>query len=78
MAFVARCTFLGRDKARGCNGLHGRSFFKPVQAALQQFLQETQLELPSLAEVRQNWAEKARCRVSGKSKRQRLDDQSAA
>jgi hypothetical protein len=78
VAFVARCSFLGKHKARGCNGLHGRSFFKPMEEALQQFLKETQLELPSLAEVHQNWVEKTRFRVNGKGKRQRLDDQSAA
>ena len=51
VAFVVRCTFLAHDKARGCAGLNGRSFFEPMQSVLHRFLQEVSLTLPSFAEV---------------------------
>ena len=58
VAFVARCSFLGREDPRGvgCMGLKGRSFFKPMQEVLHHFLKGARLQLPKLAEVQEEYA----------------------
>ena len=55
IAFISRCSFLGHDKARGCAGLNGRSFFARMQSILHQLLKGVKLTLPSLAEVVQEF-----------------------
>ena len=51
VALVVRSTWYGLHKARGCQGLEGRAFFKPTMEVLNRFLSSSELMLPSLQEV---------------------------